>query len=255
MLDSKNKIAVTAACNSMLATAEKLANKLHLPIANKDVFYPFLLVVTPERLELHDKTIKNSKPICVDFLSSKIDYRIKSSCGNKQLIARAVGIKRGVRPTVVDATAGLGVDAFVLASLGCGVVMLERSPIIGALLQDGLNRLQKQSNIKIDLHVMQAKDYFNEIINKSDIVYLDPMYPQKSKSALGKKPMRILHEIVGSDEDAADILALALRCAKKRVVVKRPSYAPNLGSLEPSLQFTAKGSCRYDVYFPPSREG
>lgn len=214
----------------------------------------FLLTLTSTRLELHERN-KNSKPIYVDFLAPNLNYRIKHGGGNKQLLARAIGIKSGIRPTVLDATAGLGVDAFILASLGCEVVMLERSPIIGALLQDGLDRFKKSSqskNTKMNLHILQASDYLDEIlhakIKKPDVIYLDPMYPERQKAALGKKSMRILHELVGEDKDAAEVLALALQCAKKRVVVKRPSYAANLGLLKPDLVFSLGGSCRYDVY-------
>ncbi|EKE01421.1 MAG: hypothetical protein ACD_21C00136G0001 [uncultured bacterium] len=250
-------IAVTTTCDSTIAKAKKLAHQLDLPlVCHNDTSYLFLLAVTPKHLELREVTVKNSKPIYVDFLASNLNYRVKCGGGNKQLIAKAVGIKSGFRPTVLDTTAGLGVDAFVLASLGCEVVMLERSPIIGTLLKDGLERFMecpKAKNIRITLHISQAGDYISKISHKKtnspDVIYLDPMYPERRKTALGKKSMRILHELVGEDKDAADVLTLALKCAKKRVVVKRPGYAPTLGSSKPDLQFSAGGSCRYDVYF------
>jgi 16S rRNA (guanine1516-N2)-methyltransferase len=256
-MNSENKIAITASCDSMLIKAKELAGQLNLPFVYHDqIFYPFLLMVTPERLELREMRVKNSKSIYVDFLGSSLNYRVKSGGGNKQLIAKAVGIKSGFRPTVLDATAGFGVDAFVLASLGCEVVMLERSLVISALLQDGLDRFRKEisvKNIKISLHISQSIDYLSKIfcgkIQKPDVIYFDPMYPKRQKSALGKKTMRILHELVGDDEDAAEVFALALKCAKKRVIVKRPSYAPGLGIIQPDLKFSAGGSCRYDVYF------
>lgn len=251
MLESKNKIAVTTTCDSMRARAKSLAHQLNLPFVNSnDASYHFLLDATSKRLELRETGVKNSKPIYVDFLAPALSYRIKHSAGNKQLIAKAIGIKGGIRPTVLDTTAGLGVDSFVLASLGCSVIMLERCPIIGALLHDGLERFNKK--IKMELHVLQAIDYLNKIfcmeIEKPDTIYLDPMYPERKKSALGKKTMRVLHELVGADEDAADVLTLALKCAKTRVVVKRPSYAENLGLIKPNLQLSLGGSCRYDVY-------
>jgi 16S rRNA (guanine1516-N2)-methyltransferase len=256
MIGIKSKIVIAATCDSMRVKAKDLARQLNLPFVDFDLSdYPFLLTVTPKRLELCERDVKNSKSIYVDFLAPNLNYRIKHGGGNKQSLARAIGIKSGIRPTVLDATAGLGVDAFVLASLGCEVVMLERSPIIGALLQDGLDRFKKNSqskNIKMDLRILQASDYLDKILHaktkKPDVIYLDPMYPERKKAALGKKTMRILHELVGVDEDAAEVLALALQCAKKRVVVKRPSYAENLGLLKPDLKFSSGGSCRYDVY-------
>ena len=258
MLLVKNKIAITTNCNSMLIKAKNLARQLNLPLVdyNQTSSYLFLLTITPEHLELQEKSIKNSKPIYVDFLAPSLNYRIKCGGGNKQLIAKAVGIKSGVRPTVLDTTAGLGTDAIMLASLGCSVVMLERSPIIGALLQDGLERFEKIAqvkNIKMELYILQAQNYLSEIIHKKikrpDVIYLDPMYPKRKKAALGKKTMRVLHELVGADDDAAEVLVLALQCANKRAVVKRPNYAADLGLIKPDLKFSAGGSCRYDVYF------
>ena len=235
------KIAVTTACASMLDKAKELAKQLALPLV-EDGSYSLLLVVTPERLELREGNVKRSRPIYVDFSAPR--------CG-RQLIAKAVGIKGGFRPRVLDATAGLGVDAFALASLGCQVLMLERSPIIGALLADGLQR--SQQTIQIVLCVAEAIAYIKDImVNKAsppDVIYLDPMYPPRQKSAVGKKTMRILREIVGEDNDVIEVFKLALQCATKRVVVKRLRAAPELGTV-PDLKYSARGSCRYDVYFP-----
>ena len=255
-----NKIAVIPTCNSVLKKARELSAHLHLPLVtpNQSIDnFAFLLAVTPDRLELRENTIKNSKPIFVDFLAANLNYRIKHGGGKKQLIAKAIGIKGAKKPYVIDATAGFGIDAFVLASLGCEVVMLERSPIIAAMLEDGLERLRKDSknqSLKISLQLVQSTTYINKLIKenseKPDVIYLDPMYPKRSKNTLNKKTMRVLHEIVGNDDDASELLTLALNYAKNRVVVKRPNYADNLGPFKPDLQFSSKGSCRYDIYFP-----
>jgi len=253
-----NKIAVMASCNSVLTKARELSQHLHLPLVTQNQpthSFMFLLTATPNRLELRENTVKGTKPIFVDFLAPKINYRTKYGGGKKQLIAKAIGIKNKKNLVVIDATAGFGVDAFILASLGCEVTMLERSPIIGALLEDGLKRLNSQS-LKITLKPTQAFDYINKImqdgLEKPDVIYLDPMYPKRPKSALNKKVMRVLHEIVGDDSDAPKLLDLALKYVKNRAVVKRPKYAAYLGEIKPSLQFFSSGSSRYDVYFPQS---
>lgn len=251
------KIAVTAFDNSLLSQAQKLAKQLHLPYIeptqNIDSF-PLLLTLTPERLEIRESANKNSKPIFVDFLAAPLNYRLKHGGRKQELLAKAIGIKNKKNLTVIDATAGFGVDAFILASLGCKVIMLERSCIISALLADGLKRL-KQHHLNLSLKHTETADYLNNIIAndlpKPDVIYLDPMYPQRSKSALNKKNMRILHEIVGADNDASQLLNLALKCAKHKVVVKRPRLAEYLGWLKPNLQFAGNGSSRYDVYLTP----
>lgn len=261
MIPINYKIAVAAACDSMLPKAHELALRLNLSLVTyQQTTHPFILAVMPKRLELQENSSKKSKPIFVDFFTSQLTYRIQYGGGKKQLIAKAVGIKNKKNLTLLDATAGFGIDAFILASLGYEVMMLERSPIISALLVDGLEQLKKNpksSDLKIDLQVTEAIDYLYRIIDgglkKPDIIYLDPMYPKKNKTALSQKTMRILHEIIGDDIDAAMLLDPALKCAKNRVVVKRPNYASSLTNLKPNLQFSLNGSCRYDIYLPKNR--
>ena len=125
--------------------AKTLAQQLHLPlIEEKTTDFSYWLIITDTQLQLQ-QTTHRTKPIYVDFLSAATEYQRHKGGGKNQLIARAVGIKAGYRPTVIDATAGLGQDGFVLASLGCTVCYLERSQIIAALLQDGLERLFSHS--------------------------------------------------------------------------------------------------------------
>lgn len=263
MNKANNKIAITVENHELLAKAQDLARRLSLPlITQSDVtgLYQFFLAVTPERLELRENSAKNTKPIVVDFLAPTITYRIKYGGGKNQLIAKALGIKNKKHPLVIDATAGFGIDAFLLASLGCEVLMLERSPIIHALLADGLEHLNKSSistHLKLKLKLTESFAYLNQIRenrkSKVDVIYLDPMYPKRSKSALNKKAMRILHELVDDNSDASQLLELALKCVKNRVVIKRPRLASNLGELQPDVQFFSPGT-RYDVYLPSQEE-
>jgi 16S rRNA (guanine1516-N2)-methyltransferase len=255
------KIAVTTNCNMQLLAAKELAEQLNLSFIEKQAWIQrtvpqhdeinFILNLTPERLQLEELSQKNSTPIYVDFLDPELNFRTKHAGKNNEIILKAIGIKNNERPTILDTTAGLGTDAFLLASKGCEVLMLERSPIIGALLQDGLARYNKQKFgvIKLVLLLSSANNYLATLKSKQhDVIYLDPMYPPRVKSALGEKNMRVLHTIVGADADADEILTLALQHAKKRVVVKRPKLADNLGLLKPDIIFTSNASSRYDVY-------
>ena len=192
--------------------------------------------------------LDNSKPIYVDFNNKQISYRRKSS--SSELIARAVGIKKLKSPVIVDATSGLGRDSFILATLGCRVHMIERSEVIAALLKDGLERGHQDKEIahiieRMQLHIGNAIELLKGFT--PDVVYLDPMFSGKTNNALVKKEMRIFREIIGDDEDAAELLQVALSRAKYRVVVKRPRKAPALGGIAPA--YTLEGSaCRFDVY-------
>lgn len=169
------------------------------------------------------------------------------------MIAKAVGIQPGVRPTVLDATAGLGRDAFVLACLGCQVHMIERHPIVAALLTDGLRRARLDTQVagivqRMPLLIGDAIELMHAwTADAPQVIHLDPMFPSRDKSALVKKEMRLFKPLVGADDDAPDLLAAALALATHRVVVKRPRKAPSIAGATPTYSLDGKSS-RYDVY-------
>ncbi|OGQ95397.1 MAG: hypothetical protein A2521_06630, partial [Deltaproteobacteria bacterium RIFOXYD12_FULL_57_12] len=153
-----------------------------------------------------------------------------------------------------DATAGLGRDAFVLASLGCSVHMIERSPVIAALLADGLERAATEPEIaaliqqRLRLTVADSKEIFQT--EHPEVIYLDPMYPHRSKSALVKKEMRCIRALVGDDPDAPALVLAALNSASARVVVKRPRLAPPVVDLPRAAMAILSKNSRYDIYLP-----
>jgi len=193
----------------------------------------------------------------IDFVHGKLGHRRQFGGGRGQALAKAIGMKHGNNPSIVDATAGLGRDAFILASLGAQVTMIERSPILTALLEDGLQRLAAEPELsgiaKQQLHLVQAnaiewlQQQTENTANRPEVIYLDPMYPHRSKSALVKKEMRALRALVGADEDAGLLLQAARQCALKRVVVKRPKGAPFVDNSKPSGNVQSKNT-RYDIY-------
>ncbi len=192
-------------------------------------------------------------------MHGKLNHRRQFGGGRGQALAKAIGMKHGINPTVIDATAGLGRDAFILASLGAQVTMIERSPILTALLKDGLQRLSAEPGLshiseQQQLRLVQAnaiewlqQQANGKTDNRPEVVYLDPMYPHRSKSALVKKEMRALRALVGDDEDAGQLLHAARQCARKRVVVKRPKGAPLVNDSKPSGNVQSKNT-RYDIY-------
>lgn len=240
-----------------------LSKQLQLPVCSlPDVTsYDYVLLLTPERLELKPILASanvGTRSLIVDFLNSKLTYRRLHGGGYHQQLARAVGVRPTQPLSVLDATAGLGQDAFVLASLGCQIQMIERSPIIAALLKDGLSRLHHDplgQQYFLTLETANALDTLRQLQNVSvkqrpDVIYLDPMFPERGKSALVKKNMRILHDIVGKDVDDADhLLSVALETAQRRVVVKRPILASALGTTIAKPNYVLRGkSNRYDIY-------
>jgi 16S rRNA (guanine1516-N2)-methyltransferase len=213
----------------------------------------FELRFEQNQLSLHKRDEPKLDGIVVDFISGAVAHRRKFGGGRGQSIAKAVGLKQGVTPTVVDGTAGLGRDAFVLASLGCKVIMVERHPVVAALLEDGLRRAYEDSEIgawmseRMSLFAGSSLEALAKITDAVDVVYLDPMYPHRDKSALVKKEMRVFQSLVGADLDADGLLTPALALATKRVVVKRPDYAEDLDGIKPSMVIATKKN-RFDVY-------
>ncbi|MBP7980136.1 MAG: class I SAM-dependent methyltransferase [Tolumonas sp.] len=214
---------------------------------------PFSLTWSDGHLELRKLDEPKLGPVFVDFVEGAVAHRRKFGGGRGQSIAKAVGLKSGANPTVVDATAGLGRDAFVLASLGCQVTMLERHPVVAALLADGLQRAQQDAEIgewmrdRMLLRAGSALKNLQQLGFTPDVVYLDPMFPHRQKSALVKKEMRVFQSLVGPDLDADALLPAALAVAGKRVVVKRPDYAGYLNDKTPSMSIETKSN-RFDVY-------
>lgn len=206
-------------------------------------------------IELYDRQLNTS--ISIDFLSGTLAHRQQFGGGRGQAIAKAIGLKSGTNPSVLDTTAGLAGDAFVLATMGCPVTLIERSPVIFSLINNAIERASLNEKfepiLKKGFTVINsdANDYIREQLStdaiRPDVIYIDPMYPDRKKSALVKKDMQILQRLHGKDDNTAELLANALKFAKKRVVVKRPINAETLSENKPNTCIKSKKT-RYDIY-------
>lgn len=195
---------------------------------------------------------QKTEGLTCDFTSGAVRHRFLFGGGRGQALPKAVGLKGGKNPLIVDATAGLGGDAFLLASLGAKVILIERSPEMHKLLEDGLARAQAAGGDVADvvsrmtLMFGDAKDLLPTL--SPEVVLVDPMHPPRKKSALVKSEMRQIRDIVGTDDDAEALMKVALATATNRVVLKWPRRAePMQGIPAPSHQITGK-STRYDVF-------
>lgn len=247
-------VAICHAAPERLHDAQMLSERLALPLADiESTAFEYLLCYTAQRLELRTTSRAAPGPIYADFVHGRLGYR-SQRIGRHELLARAVGRKHLQDLDVVDATAGLGRDAFVLVSLGCNVTIIERSPIIAALVSDGLRRaaadvrsvkrVQRMRLIETDAIAWLAG--LDEDLRPA-VIYLDPMYPERRTSALSKKEMRAFRELVGEDTDAGRLLGGALARALQRVAVKRPRSASPLPGPPPDAVITGR-TTRYDLY-------
>lgn len=250
MTDLSPRIRIEPLAPAFAALAQDWADRLGLPLAGAAAF---ALQVGPDGLQLQALDAEAPGPVRVDFVTGALAHRRQFGGGSGQMIARAVGIQPGIRPRILDATAGLGRDGFVLATLGCEVTLIERQPLIAALLADGLARAHADGEvcaIAQRMHLRQG----NAIALMGDwdgeppqVIYLDPMFPHRDKSALVKKEMRLFRPLVGDDDDAPALLAAARALASHRVVVKRPRKAPAIAGVAPGYSLEGKSS-RYDIY-------
>ena len=207
------------------------------------------LAAEEQGIVLHRAGDKGS--VWVDFTAGAAQHRRLH--GGGELLAKAVG--RSKQPTVWDATGGLGRDSFVLAGLGLNVHIFERHPAVYCLLADGLARALLHSDTaetasRLTLHHADAAEYMPHLAaetSRPQVVYLDPMYPERRKSAAVKKEMAFFHELVGTAQNDAALLDAALATATARVVVKRPRLCDFLCGRQPDYQYTGK-STRFDVY-------
>lgn len=239
--------------------AESLAQTLGLQCLQEfdladDSQYEQILLFDAEGVSLCATGRKRPGPVRVDFLGGAVNHRRQYGGGQGQQIAKACGISSSYKPNIADMTAGLGRDAFVLATLGAKVQMVERNPIVSVLLEDGLRRAQQSDDPEVleiiqrmTLYSGQGRDWLMQNTGAADVVYLDPMFPHSQKSAQVKKEMLAFRALVGADEDTESLLAAALESARCRVVVKRPRIAPVIEGPKPSYALEGK-SGRFDVY-------
>ncbi|MCB1759344.1 MAG: class I SAM-dependent methyltransferase [Gammaproteobacteria bacterium] len=245
------KVSLLLEDRQRLDEARRLTQRLGLSLDGSRA--ELLLVLTATRLELRDSTARDAGSVCVDFVAGKSAHRRRYGGGRGQPLAKAVGLKQGRNPLLLDATAGLGRDAFVLASLGCPVVLIERSPVVAALLEDGLRRALQDPEVapiaaRMQLINNDAGRYLAQLADSvpADVIYLDPMYPARNKRALVKKEMRMLQRLLG-DNDNSGLLQSARQHARYRVVVKRPRGADWLDGERPSMSIESPNT-RFDVY-------
>jgi len=233
-------VAIAAKNNFQLV--EKMIDPNGLYLAKKE----------QDKLSLQGLIENDEVSICVDFVSAEMSHRLKQGHGKNQALAKAIGLNKRSNLKVVDATAGLGRDAFILASLGCDVLMIERAIPIAELLLNGMQRGRENSAIgaivnRLQLKVEDSANYLQAPLEKPDVVYLDPMFPERKKSAKVKKEMQLLQRLHSIEQDDELLLNAALDCAIQRVVVKRPKGAdPYCG--KPPTHIIETKKMRYDVY-------
>ena len=234
--------------------AEQLACSLELPIITNSNGYDFVLSYIDGKLNLFTPNdSSNPGKVYVEFIQGSAGFRRKQ--GKKEMLIKAIGFRKNQSLSVLDTTGGMGTDSFLMAGYGCMVHVIERNQIVAALLQDGLWRASQHVDTcdiaeRIHLSVQDSHQLLHSFIGfkkEYDVIYLDPMFPKRNKSALVKKEMQMLQKLIGYEDDTEPLFTTALAVAAKRVVVKRPKTSPSLAHHKPSYTLSGK-TTRFDVY-------
>lgn len=258
--ERKNTFSIEVLAHSVadeLAAAE-LAQQLVLPICQtgtdvRDYAAAQLLLICSEQEIILQQTGRSVPgPISVEFGNAAMRHRRRG--GHNELLGKAVGLARKPGIAVLDATAGLGRDSFILADLGCRVSLYERNDLIFHMLASGLSKAARSSDDwlrgvvqRMSLHSGDVRKIISSELHATQVIYLDPMFPERGKGAKVKKEMALFHQLLGAGDDSDELLVWAMAQDVARVVVKRPPKAPQLAALKPSHVIAGK-AVRYDVY-------
>ncbi len=202
------------------------------------------------RLQKESKTGQLS----FDWSSKQMRFRLQQGGGRQEMLAKALGLKKNPEANILDATAGMGREAFLLSSWGAAVTAVEQSAVLFVLLKDAMSYFKKssliQSSFYLDIRYGRSEHYLEGLEKDKypDMIYIDPMFPERQKSALVKSEMRVLKKLVGNEQTSYDkLMMVALKKVKNRVVVKRPANADCLGYVKPAYQMIS-GKYRFDIY-------
>ena len=251
------KCDVVPASKAAEAAAKKVALDLGLSLADSfsTARAPVALVVDVHEVWLQSLATPRPGRVMIVFSSPDMVHRRKA--GHNEPLGRAVGLKADRKPRVFDATAGLGRDAFVLADLGCRVELSEVSPVLHFLLVQAHKSALMSASDKVtraaERMVLSCGDSISRTLSDIDVIYLDPMFPERGKSAAVKKDLatvQALHSDAPIAESGDRLLDWALSQSVSRVVLKRPAKSPNLGGVKPSHTLSGK-TVRFDVFVRP----
>ncbi len=187
---------------------------------------------------------------------TKMIPRVKQGAISKELLARAAKIKDADRPLVaIDATAGLGEDSLILAAAGFYVKMFERNPVIYELLEDALARAAEVLELRdivarMELNHGDSVEAMRNLDFTPDVILLDPMFPERQKSALVKKKLQVIQKLEIPCADEAEMILTAMAAKPKKLIVKRPPKGPYLAGLKPDFSIEGK-AVRFDGFASP----
>lgn len=224
---------------------------------NFDLPDGMILSAEPEGLTL----IYEDQKLRGDF--TKMLPRLKQNNLPKELLVKTAKIKTADRDAdapliAIDATAGLGEDSLLLAAAGFHVKLYERNPVIHQLLQDTLRRAADIPELagivqRMELHHEDSIEAMKHLEHSPDVILLDPMFPERQKSALVKKKLQMIQKLEIPCADEKELLRTAMEAAPKKLIIKRPPKGPYLADMKPDYSTSGK-AVRFDCIVDPQNK-
>ena len=243
-------LVVEVAPNGDVARAQALAERLGVPVAplgTAQATGALCLRVAEEGLSLEG----DGMSLAADF--SRMVPRLRTGNLSRELVVRAAR-PRGAKGTLtaVDATAGMGEDSLLLAAAGFSVTLFERDPVMCALLADALARAADDSALaeavsRMELRGEDSVAALPSLGFSPGVVLLDPMFPERRKSAAVKKKLQLIQRLERPCDDERGLMGAARAAGPRRIIVKRPAKGPWLAGEKPSYTIAGK-AIRYDCY-------
>lgn len=261
----KPPLPIFSGANTPIERFQTISSRLNeLSLEGLSVDRPAVeIVVESDRISLRGAEMDERALISISFTDGAANHRRLYGGGRSQQLSKALGLDQKKNLSIVDATAGLASDSFVMASLGAEVQMLERSPILSLMIDDALemasfseDEILTEIISKMSIKNIQSIDWLSQQVDQScEVIYLDPMFPKRRKKAAVKKEMQILQRLLNEGAqveserliEEGELLKIALDKVKFRVVVKRPRSAPVLIGPSPTYSLSGK-SIRFDIY-------
>lgn len=208
------------------------------------------------------------KPLYFDYAHPAFLRRLKQVGPRSETLIKALGRRKPEH--VLDCTGGAGEETLLLSAYGARVTMIERDPVLAILLEDALARARAIGDVVLKdivdrvtfirgdaITILKARRLNASLVQASedfDVVYCDPMFPARDKSALVSKTMQFFHYLLGPAPDASPLVAAACAVARRRVIVKRPAKAPCVLADSKPNQHIQNKAVRFDIYLTGSAE-
>ena len=178
-------------------------------------------------------------------------HRVTNGRLQHEMLVRAARSDKPGRKAI-DATAGMGEDAFLLAAQGYEVTLFEQNPVIAVLLKDALRRAKKHPVLKdiasrMNLVQDNSVEGMSKLLDPVDVIYLDPMFPARQKSSLINKKLQLIQKLEPPCSEETDLFDAAISASPSKIIVKRPLKSEFLAGRKPSYTLNGK-AIRYDCY-------